>query len=89
MKSLDQNGPLDRSALGKSVRLEKPQDVWDIELPIKQDRGADRIRLAIQYFYCQSGAEGLCKAGNVVWEIPLELSPDAEKTSVLLECWPK
>ena len=86
---LDQNGPLDRAALGKSVRLEKPRDAWDIELPITQDRGADRIRLAIQYFYCQSGAEGLCKAGNVVWEIPLELSPDAEKTSILLESWAK
>ena len=40
---LAENGPLDRSALGKSVRLEKPGDTWNIELPIKQDHGADRI----------------------------------------------
>ena len=88
-EALVDQGIIDRAALGKFVRLEKPQDTWTIELPLKQERGADRIRLAIQYFYCQSGAEGLCKAGNVAWEIPLEVSPDSEKTSALLECWAK
>jgi thiol-disulfide isomerase/thioredoxin len=73
-----------REAFGKSIRLEKPAGTFEIRLPVQEAAGRDTFQVALDYYYCRTGAEGLCKVGSVVWTVPVELSPTADRDSVLL-----
>ena len=77
-------GPIRRDALGKSTRLAKPADTFEIALPVESATGEDTLRVAVNYFYCREGAEGICKMGSVVWTIPLRLSAEATTSVVPL-----
>jgi hypothetical protein len=68
------DGPVSRDALGKAVQIEKPAAEFDIVLPVTDATGRETIRLAVDYYYCREGAEGICKIGNAAWILPLELS---------------
>ncbi len=46
--------------------------------------GKDAVRVALVYYFCQEGSEGLCKMGTVVWNVPLEVSEQSQRASVLL-----
>ena len=77
-------GPIRRDALGKSTRLAKPADRFEIALPVDSATGEDALRVAVNYFYCREGAEGICKMGTVVWMIPLKFSAEAKMSVVPL-----
>lgn len=64
-------GPVSREALEQRVRLQPPDAAFVIELPAAS--GQDELRVAVRYYYCQEGGEGLCKVGSVLFEIPLEI----------------
>ena len=76
--------PIGREGLGKSIRVEKPAAKFEISLPVDAQTGRDTLEVSLNYFYCQSGAEGLCKAGSVVWTVPIEVAPDAATSVVPL-----
>ncbi|HUY33002.1 MAG TPA: thioredoxin-like domain-containing protein [Pirellulales bacterium] len=78
-------GPLDRAALGKPVTLEKPATSFMIELPLNAIAGRAQLRVWLSYYYCQEGTEGLCKAGGVVWTVPVTLADDAGEPAVRLD----
>ena len=84
VESRDSKGPVDRQSLGKLVAMEKPQATFDIELPTKAPKGNDKLKVSLGYYYCQEGAEGICKVGAVVWTIPLVLSPEASASTAPL-----
>lgn len=67
-------GPVSRDALGKTVRIDKPAAGFDIALPVKAAKGRETVRVAVDYYYCREGAEGICKIGSAAWIVPLELS---------------
>ena len=67
-------GPVAREGLGKAVRVEKPATAFDITLPVSAAAGSDQVRIALNYYYCQDGKEGVCKMGSVVWDAPITLS---------------
>ena len=75
-------GPVRRTALSGPIRLEEPSADFDIAVPVDAASGRDRLRVGLTYYYCREGAEGVCKAGSVVWTVPVELSPEAA-TSVI------
>jgi DNA-binding beta-propeller fold protein YncE len=77
-------GPLRLSEFAKPVRLGKPSENFTIRLPAEPGGGEDTIQVGLTYYYCRSGAEGLCKVGSVVWTVPLRVSPNAETTTVAL-----
>ena len=66
------NGPIVRSALGRKS-LDKPSASFSVEVPV-EGAGKDLLKLGMQYFYCQEGAEGLCKMGSVVWTVPVNVA---------------
>jgi len=70
-------GPVRCESPGKPIPVEGPAAQFDVSLPVVAATGRDTIRLGLTYYYCREGAEGLCMAGNVVWTVPFELSPDA------------
>jgi thiol-disulfide isomerase/thioredoxin len=88
-------GPIDRSVIGavsigkpgagKFVKLDKPARQFEITVPVKSKTGEDRLRASLDYFYCQEGSEGVCKAGRATWNVPVKLADDATQTVVPLE----
>jgi DNA-binding beta-propeller fold protein YncE len=77
-------GPLSRDGLGTLVRVEKPAATFAIELPTKAETGSEKLRVSLAYYYCQDGSEGVCKAGSVVWNLPLNVAPDAGQLAAQL-----
>ena len=87
MKSVpgqEMGGAILREKFGKPIRVEKPAANFEIALSVDAATGRDTVRISLNYFYCRSGAEGLCKAGSVVWTVPIELKADAATAAVPL-----
>jgi len=82
LKSLVPEGPIDEASLGQKA-VQTPTAVFDIPLPLT-GAGNDALQVAVEYYYCQQGGEGLCKVGNVVWTVPLRISSDAQTSTVSL-----
>jgi thiol-disulfide isomerase/thioredoxin len=77
-------GPLQRETLGKLLEVGTKSATFDIDLPADSSSGTEKLKIWLAYYYCQSGGEGLCKAGSVVWKLPVTLAPDAPSTSAQL-----
>ncbi|MFO0905126.1 MAG: thioredoxin-like domain-containing protein [Pirellulales bacterium] len=78
-----ESGVLDRTKAGKQA-IATPATEFTVTAPVTGD-GADTVRVAFSYFYCQSGNEGICKQGAVVFTIPLTVAADAESSAVVLQ----
>ena len=79
------DGPVDRKQIGKSVKLDEPAAKFTVELPVVSKSGSDKVKVALNYYYCQEGAEGVCKVGTVVWTVPLTLVDDDSAKPAPLE----
>ena len=80
----DGPGPLSREALGKLMDADSKSATFDINLPAELSNGTEKLKISLAYYYCQTGGEGLCKAGSVIWKLPITLAPDAASTSAQL-----
>ncbi len=84
VESTSDRGPISREALGSLVTVEKPSATFDIELPLSTESGSEKLRISLGYYYCQEGSEGVCKAGSVVWNLPLSVSADGAESAARL-----
>ena len=75
-------GPIDRKILGKK-KVDPPADEFTIKLPTPKP-GDEKLTLSLRYYYCQEGAEGLCKVGAVVFQVPLKITDDAPQSEARL-----
>ena len=80
----ESRGPIGRNALGKLAEVSEKSPTFEIELPASGATGVEQLTVSLAYYYCQTGSEGLCKAGNVVWNVPVSLSADAPDSTVRL-----
>jgi sugar lactone lactonase YvrE/thiol-disulfide isomerase/thioredoxin len=76
------SGPLDRAAFGKRT-LEKAEAEFDITVPVK-GAGADVVAVSFNYLYCRHGENGICKAGSVVFTVPLSVTTGGSAKPVVL-----
>ncbi|MGD9722181.1 MAG: thioredoxin-like domain-containing protein [Pirellulales bacterium] len=77
-------GPIGRDALDKLTDAPRTAPSFDIELPVAEAAGTDRLKISLAYYYCQDGSEGVCKAGSVIWTVPINIAADATNSSVSL-----
>ena len=42
----------------------------------------------IEYIYCASGSEGLCKINSIEWKVPIKFSPESENSKLELRVKP-
>ncbi len=56
---------------------------FSLQIPIVQTKPTT-VRIAVAYYICQESGEGLCKAGQVRWTLPLQFDPAAENHAVPL-----
>jgi thiol-disulfide isomerase/thioredoxin len=73
-------GPIDIDKLQAAFNVEKPTDQFEVSVPVTDETGSASLRLAVGYYYCQDGFEGICKAGSVAWTMPITLAPDGKAT---------
>jgi hypothetical protein len=84
VESSESGGCVSREVLGKLVTVKEPASSFAIELPVGAETGADKLTVSLIYYYCQEGSEGVCKAGSVVWQVPVKLSATASQSSASL-----
>ena len=84
LQAAGDQGPLDRTKVDKWTKLAEPSREFRVRLPLTGNSGSDEFQFALTYYYCQDGAEGLCKVGTAVWTIPIELSAEADGNEVAL-----
>jgi sugar lactone lactonase YvrE len=77
-------GPISRVVIGALERVETPATTFDIELPVSGD-GTEKLDVTVAYYYCQEGSEGICKAGSVVWKLPVTVSAAATESAATLK----
>ena len=65
------------AALRKWTTVAKPETKFDIDLPLRAKSGGDKLTISLAFYYCRSGAEGLCKAGEVTWSGRVTLDESA------------
>ncbi len=81
----DKSGPVERTTLGTLIRLEKPAAEFEIPLAIgSATSGSATLDVAVTYYYCREGKEGVCKIGSAAWRVDLTLG-NVEKPSGALE----
>jgi hypothetical protein len=73
------------ASLRKWTRVEKPTSHLEIPLSVTTTRGQQTLLVGLAFYYCRDGAEGLCKAGSVVWTIPIRLSDEAASSTIAVE----
>ncbi len=78
------SGPIDRKQLTQSLKVEPPATEFQVELPIAAV-GEETVEVALDYYYCREGTEGICKAGRVTWVVPVKVDDKAAKTTAPLE----
>ena len=79
------HGPLSAASLGGRTRVEPPAGAFDVSLPVDSNAGRQTLRVFVTYYYCRTGAEGICKVGSVAWTVPIELSAEADAGAVVLK----
>jgi hypothetical protein len=77
-------GVVNRKAIGKFAKVEPPAPRLTVRLPVTAKTGDDLLRVTLQYYHCQEGNEGLCKASSIAWELPLKLTADAASNTTTL-----
>jgi sugar lactone lactonase YvrE len=84
-KSVDTVPLLAEQSLEKLTRIDKPTPQFEIALPVNRTSGDQTILLGLNYYYCRPGADGICKAGTVVWTVPFRLARDASQSVISLQ----
>jgi len=77
-------GPVDRAKINRYQKVE-PLTEFQIEIPLSATSGTETIEVALDYFYCRKGAEGICKAATVRWVVPLTIDTKAETSKAPVE----
>ncbi|MBX7075241.1 MAG: redoxin domain-containing protein [Pirellulales bacterium] len=72
-------------ALNQRVRIAKPATKLALELPVSAKAGEVDLKIAMSYFYCQEGNDGVCKAGSVAWKIPVVIRENAKAEAIALQ----
>ncbi len=75
-------GPVDRAAFGRK-KLDKPAAEFDVSVPVK-GKGEDAVAVALTYYYCEKGDDGVCKTGAVIFTVPLIITDDGREEPVQL-----
>src|SRR5207244_3262807 len=76
-----ESGAIDRATFGRTKLTPAAQ----FEVPLRvAGTGEDEVRVALNYYYCQDKADGVCKTGAVVFSLPLEISDAGSAAPVKL-----
>ena len=79
----NKSGIIDRSRVSlDKIDLPKPTNQFSIELPVTGN-GSDKVRIEVPYYYCETGNSGLCKYGQVAFDVTLGVGPDRAGPIVL------
>ena len=58
--------------------------IASFRIPLAAKTGKGTYQLSMTYGYCRDGASGLCKLGVATWQIPIEVSANAEGNRISL-----
>ncbi len=85
VRATGDGGPLKREELGKWTQLPEPMAEFNVSLPLNAEHGEAPLELALTYYFCREGREGLCRVGSVIWSVPIRVAQDATSSEVKLK----
>ena len=62
----------------------RPDNPFDIHLPLHANSGKETLRVSMTYYYCREGGEGFCHIKSAIWTIPIQVSPTGSDAPVTL-----
>lgn len=65
-------------SMGPFIEIGQPANEFDVAAEINA-ASIKMVRLSLIYYTCREGGEGVCRIGNVVWNVPVENSSQTEK----------
>jgi thiol-disulfide isomerase/thioredoxin len=65
-------------------KLDKPKAAFELKVPAEKLAGSQTLKVAVVYYPCQEGAEGVCQVKSQVWEIPLRMDGDSKERVIQL-----
>jgi len=81
-----EQGPIDRSGIGQTKRIDSPDDIVTIDLALAEEPiGSATLDVGLGLYYCKQGSEAICKAATLAWRLPVEIAADAESDAVMIE----
>ena len=83
LSAVGDKGTLVRDQLNRT-EIKPAAASFTISVPVSGP-GEDRLEVALPYFYCADGGEGLCKMAVVVWDVKFAVDPAAESSQVVLK----
>ncbi|QDU28289.1 Thiol-disulfide oxidoreductase ResA [Anatilimnocola aggregata] len=81
----EENPVVAPAATGKWLTLEATASDFELELPLQAKATGGPVMISLAFYYCRSGAEGVCKAGEVTWSGRIAISDRAEDTRLELK----
>lgn len=70
-----QEGLIDPVALNTPIRIQPPSTAPLVKIPVLKDAGESTVRLRLVYYYCEEGAEALCRIDSVSWTGQIIVDP--------------
>ena len=79
----NEDGAVDRAKIStEKISLAAPTNSFSFQLPVTRN-GSDSVRVEVPFFYCEEGDSGVCKYGQVAFEIDLTVSDSGSDKAVL------
>ena len=75
-------GAADRAAFGRT-KLDPPAFEFEVPVHVK-GVGDDELHISLNYYYCQTKDDGVCKVGAVVFTVPLKVAEGGDAAPVKL-----
>ncbi len=76
---------LSPAAAGKWLTVEPASSKFEIALPLQGNTGEVPLTISLAFYYCRSGAEGICKAGEVTWSGRVTISDKGDEDRLELK----
>ena len=83
IESTSTDGAILQDAIANGFELNKENNMT-VSLAAKK-AGSDSLKVAIVYYYCQNGGEGLCKVGSLVFNLPIEIDAKSSNYNIRLK----
>ncbi len=88
VESVESSTLLSGDKIGSVQRLPMPATEFTIPLTTGESGKSAKLRVSLTYMQCLEGASGICEIHSVIWEIPIQITANAEPKPIELVAGP-
>ncbi|MFQ5863540.1 MAG: hypothetical protein ACE5IC_10540, partial [Candidatus Brocadiales bacterium] len=81
---IETSGDISFERGGTIIELDNPGLPITLPFTTGERAGEASLRMAVTFYYCRTDNQGVCLAESIVWQQPLQISPDGTDTQIAL-----